>query len=100
MMDFISDFSFASLRVSPALATQTLIGSVGFVAFIAVSLFVVALLKANEEHSAIPTFLPWVGKKHTELFSSVRANLRGTTESNKLFRAGFEEVFAPSIPAC
>uniref|UniRef100_A0A0W0EXB6 Cytochrome p450 n=2 Tax=Moniliophthora roreri TaxID=221103 RepID=A0A0W0EXB6_MONRR len=42
-------------------------------------------LKAHREHAILPASLPFIGKRRSEILSSIRANIRGATVSAKLY---------------
>jgi hypothetical protein len=69
----------------------------GLASLVLLFLFVVTSLKASREHGILPDSLPWVGKRKNQLFASVRANLRGATQSAKLFTEGYYKVFPPML---
>lgn len=86
---------FGSLSLSPsavlygvALLAATLLGAL--ILFI-VFLVVVASLKARDEHSRVPSELPWVGKER-ESFASLKANWRGLIKSIPLYLEGYTKV--------
>jgi hypothetical protein len=66
---------------------------------VALALFLVATthLKAQEEHKHLPSSLPWIGR-YDELFASIRANMRGVTESASLFAECYQRV--STFPLC
>ena len=68
------------------------LGLVALSSLVLFFLFIVTSLKANREHGILPASLPWVGKKK-QLLTSLRANVRGATQSAKLFTEGYYKVF-------
>jgi hypothetical protein len=55
-------------------------------------LFIFICIQVNREHGLLPASLPWVGKEK-QLLTSLRANVRGATQSAKLFTEGYYKVF-------
>ena len=76
----------------PYLLSAFSIGLVVLSSLVLFFLFIVTGLKANREHGLLPASLPWVGKEK-QLFTSLRANVRGATQSAKLFTEGYYKVF-------
>ena len=84
----IMTISLTSLPYYISLALLALAGpSVTVVLF----LFIVTTLKAYNEHGILPRSLPWSGKRK-QLLASLRANIRGATQSEKLFTEGYYKV--------
>src|ERR1700735_388130 len=80
--------SLTSLPYYLSLASLALVGPS---AAIALFLVIVTTLKAYNEHGILPRALPWSGKQK-QLFASLRANIRGATQSEKLFTEGYYKV--------
>ena len=86
MLAFASYSPLFLLIVSGAIvATSTIL-------LILLFFFIVTSLKAHREHSVLPGTLPFVGKQSGQLLSSFRANVRGATESGRLFAEAYTKV--------
>lgn len=84
MLDYIPTSLSLSLIVS--------LVSVSVFLFNITFFFIVQNTKAIRDHRVIPNVLPWIGKDKDEIFSSLRANYRGLTNSVELFRTGYRKV--------
>ncbi|KAK1226155.1 hypothetical protein PQX77_010865 [Marasmius sp. AFHP31] len=62
----------------------------GFIVLVVLFFFTVTCLKAYREQSILPKELPFLGKKD-EFLASVRANVRGASDSFRLFTEAYEQ---------
>lgn len=67
----------------------------GFIVLVVLFFFTVTCLKAYREQSILPKEIPFLGKKD-ELLASVRANVRGASDSFRLFTEAYEQVSSVS----
>jgi hypothetical protein len=80
--------TFSTIQYYAALSALFAVGSV---ASLALFLAVVTQLKAMKEQGMLDPSLPFIGKQK-ELFASIRANIRGMTESASLYVHAYENV--------
>ncbi|KAJ8081512.1 hypothetical protein PM082_007357 [Marasmius tenuissimus] len=81
--------AFASYSPSLLLFVSTVVVVTSGIFLIPLFLFTVTSLKAHREHSILPDTLPFVGKQSGQFLSSFRANVRGATQSARLFAEAY-----------
>ncbi|KAL0062050.1 hypothetical protein AAF712_011128 [Marasmius tenuissimus] len=81
--------AFASYSPPLLLFVFTVVVVTSGIFLIPLFLFTVTSLKAHREHSILPDTLPFVGKQSGQLLSSFRANVRGATQSARLFAEAY-----------
>ncbi|KAK7041459.1 hypothetical protein VNI00_009325 [Paramarasmius palmivorus] len=84
----------AFTSVSLSLQSLLIISSIsllGVAILVPLFLFTVTSLKAHREHALLPASLPFIGKRRSEILSSIRANIRGATVSAKLYMEAYTD---------
>ncbi|KAL0068018.1 hypothetical protein AAF712_004921 [Marasmius tenuissimus] len=83
--------ALAIFSLSPLTLFTTFCGLLGAsIILVILFFFTVTCLKAYREQSILPKELPFLGKKD-ELLASVRANVRGASDSFRLFTEAYEQ---------